>query len=295
VLASLLLACAADPVPGEWFIPGEIPAEVAIGAPDSGFGSAVAVSGGRWLVASPAARRVEVVGEGALEGMVPAAVWFDGEAALAGFAGEGVFEVLSGAPVQETPDARVFAGEAGLWVAAGNERVRASDGREWVLADTRALAVGEGRILALACGGGCRAWELGEGAPLELGEAGEEGRVALWGGLAWWSDPQTADPDGAGRVRSEAGDERAGDPGDHLGRGLGGGYASGTMNPNQAPVRARIVSLEGGATLAFDRAAETRPLALAGDGDTLLIGAPAIPHTSGVIGAVFGAAVSDLP
>ncbi len=250
--------------------------------------------GGRWLVVSTGAARVELIGEGGLERPAPVRAWFDGDRALAGFAGDGVYEVLGGARVQETPEARLFAGSEGLWVSASPDRVRADDGREWALPDVRALAVGDGRILALACGGGCVAYELGEQITA-LGPAGEGGQVAVWDGLAWWSDPESAAPEGAGRVWGEAGQLVVGLAGDHLGRSIGGGYAVGALNPRQVPARARVLPLEGGEVLALDRAVETRPLALAGDGDTLLVGVPAAPDPAGVIGLVYGVDRADLP
>lgn len=260
----------------------------------SGFGEDVAVRGDRWLVVATGAGRVELIGEASLERPSPVRGWFDGELALAGFAGDGVYEVSTGALVRETPDARLFAGADGAWVSASPDKVRADDGREWSLSDVRSLAVGEGRILALACGEGCVAYELGD-AITPLGAAGEGGQVALWDGVAWWSDPESARTEGAGRVWSERGELVEGLAGDHLGRAIGGGYAAGALNPSQVPVRARVVPLAGGEVLALDRAVETRPLALAGDEGALLVGVPGAPDPAGVIGLLHVIDREDLP
>jgi hypothetical protein len=149
-----LCGCGADLLPGEWVVPGEVPARSWTGEPESAFGTSLAARGGRFLVASPGLPRVEILGEGSVEG--PAvAVWFDGDRALAGLLDLGVIEVPSGELLSAVPGARVFAGEDDLWVAATPEVVLASDGRSWSLRDTRAVAVGGGRVLAMACADGC--------------------------------------------------------------------------------------------------------------------------------------------
>jgi len=279
-------------------VPGEVPAETTYGAAGSELGTALAVRGERWAVTAPGAGEVRVyegdVQVGVLSRPRPVAVWFDGDEPTAGFASDGIYRVLTGERVQETPDARLFAGGDGVAVSASASQVRALDGRAWPLERVQALAVGGGRVLALGCGAGCQAYELLD-EPVALGAAGELGRVGVWEGQAWWSDPELALSDGAGVVTSEAGDRVEGAPGDHLGRGLGGGYAVGALNPNVVPPRARIASLDGGGWLAVDRARETRPLALAGDADTLLIGVPEIPDAAGLIGAVHQVDRQELP
>jgi len=297
--AAAIGGCAADLLPGEWAVPGEVPARVWTGEPESAFGTAIAVQGERVLVASPGQPLSEILGEGAVD-RPAVAVWFDGERGLAGLLDLGVVEVPGGSLVASIPGARVYAGEEGFWVAATPEVVLASDGRSWSLPDTRALAVGGGRILAMACAGECAAYDLGEpgaaeGEAAALGRSAEGGQVALWEGEAWWSDPELALDDGAGVVWSESGAEVRGLAGDHLGRAIGGGYAVGALNPKQVPARARVLPLGGGDALALDRSAETRPLALAGDDGTLLIGVPAWPEREPLVGAVFAIRREDLP
>jgi len=284
-------------------LPGEVRAQTVYGEAGAGFGTALAVRGERWIVSAPGGRDVPArvaVYDGdtpvaELARSSPVSVWFDGEEPTAAFAFDGVYRLLTGERLQETPDARLFAGGDGVAVSASETQVRALDGRSWALERVQALAVGEERILALACADGCQAYELLD-EPVLLGTAGELGRVGIWDGVAWWSDPELASADGAGVVMSEAGDRIEGLPGDHLGRSIGGGYAVGALNPNVAPVRARIAPLEAGAGwLAVDRARETRPLVLAGDDGWLLVGVPEVPAVEGLIGAVHRVEREALP
>lgn len=139
-----------------------------------------------------------------------------------------------------------------------------------------ALAVGEARVLAVVCDGGCTVWAWDEaGRALELNlPAGAGGAVAEADGVAWAGAPEDELPAGAGRVCNEFGECVQGQEGDHLGRAFGGGYTAGTFNKWVVPARLRVVSLSGGHVFAMETGIENQPVAL---GAGPIIGAPFHP------------------
>ena len=160
-----------------------------------------------------------------------------------------------------------FGPDCQRWAAIGGDRVHTDAGVLEGFSDLRAVAVDADRVVVLECPETCRALDANTGEV--LGEAGPAGAVDLWAGEAWWSDPELGE---RGEVRGPS--ELQGLPGDFLGRSLGGGYAAGVYNEDEAPGRLRLLSLDGGPTLALDRVPVNRPVVLAGDEDLLVVGLP---------------------
>lgn len=146
-------------------------------------------------------------------------------------------------------------------------------------------------ILRLDSTAGCviRALDSADGFDLPCAA---EGALVTAGDAACAGDPEVDDDEGAGRVSCTDGTSREGERGDHLGRAIGGGYAMGSFNKWLVPARARAVPLGDGPVLALELGAENQPHALAGDGDTLVIGAPYYPASGLPSGASF---VVELP
>ncbi|HJN73328.1 MAG TPA: hypothetical protein QGF58_05275 [Myxococcota bacterium] len=154
------------------------------------------------------------------------------------------------------------------WAVAHGGGVASSYG-DFAFEDPRAVSIGD-TLLVLECSESCVVLDAESGDA--VGEAGEGGQVVHWAEGIWWSDPQVGLDGGAGLVRGSS--EHAGRPGDHLGRAIGGGYAAGTYNIDEAPGRLRLVPLGEGPVLALDRSSIGRPIVLAGDRETLAIGLP---------------------
>ncbi len=270
----LLLACTSDILEGEWILPGEITGTVVYGESGEELGGAVAYEAGKWLAGAPQSGRVLLDGEEIFRDYAGRGqfLWFDDTDPFLGVPGVGIVDLATGEVIVDLPEAMVFAGGEGQWTVATAEGVHTSQGQSYSLTGVRRLAVDGNRILALACNDGCEVWEIGD-TLLALGNAGPSGAVGFWNGEAWWSDPQEEEG-GRGLVYSEGGAELEGLEGDHLGRSLGGGYVSGAMNWRVAPRRIRLLSLEGQSTLAVVRSAGARPVLLAGDPDTLVVGIP---------------------
>lgn len=152
------------------------------------------------------------------------------------------------------------------WAAAFEGHVLLSTLESFAVDDPRAVDVESGLVLHCPVDG-CVVRDLRSDEI--VGEAGPDGSLASWRGEAWWSDPSVAE---AGELRGAS--TLSGVPGDFLGRSIGGGYAGGVYNIDQAPGRLRLVSLDGAPTLALDRVAVGRPVVLAGDEQTLAIGLP---------------------
>jgi hypothetical protein len=114
--------------------------------------------------------------------------------------------------------------------------------------------------------------------------------VGEWDGVAWAGDPEEEIPDGGGSVCAEDGRCVHGLVGDHLGAAIGGGFAAGAFNKWVVPARGRVVPLGAGTTYAIERGGENQPLAVAGDGDTLVVG-----HGQYPAGESPGGAVVTLP
>ncbi len=291
----LALACGPLLV-DEFVVPGDVAAETTLGEEGSGFGTRVATWNGEVLVTAPSRGEVTWIGHSALTlGAGSLDPWFAADGARVGWGGHGIYSVPDGTQVADLPASKAFAGDLDAHVWATDDAVIHVDGRSWSLGSVRDLALDGTRLIALSCEDGCRAVELVDDGLVELGAAGQGGRVALMDGLACFSDPQTGSDDGQGVVRCEDGLVLEGARGDHLGRALGGGYAAGGLNPFQVPLRARIVPLDGGSVLAVDRSVETRPLDLAADAVQLVIGVPGYPQSLAEAGAVHVVARDDLP
>jgi hypothetical protein len=272
------LACAVPLLPDERVIGVDVVAERFDGSPGDRLGEVVAWTGGSWLATAPGA----------------AQVWRDGAAVdaaamFAGWWGERVLLVdaegrvtVDGELVLSDPTSFAWAvGADGLAVALPGTVVLLQD----VGAPTRSVRVDGLRALvaepdgsgwtALACRqDACSVVDIdAEGAVgPERMSAPVDGVLGLWRTRVWVGEP--SHDDGAGRACDEAGDCVEGLPGDGLGAAFGGGRVAGTFNSRIVPPRARIVSLDGEPTLALETGAELQPLALAGSGGALVIGAP---------------------
>lgn len=281
-------ACVAPLVPGEQIIGAEWPAEERVGPPASELGTVVDWADGVWVATSPGTGNL-ALGDGTL----PVAASFVGfwGAHLVYVDAAGVAFVDGEARWTVEGAVAWAAGPGGVFAATADELLLLGPGRRVPVAGVRDLAVGEDRVLALCCDeGGCagRAWSLfGLDTGLSL-PAGEGGAVGEWAGVAWAGDPMLDDPDAPGLVRAEDGRAIEGEPGDHLGMAVGGGYTVGTFNKWIVPARARVVPLDDGPVFAFDVGAEDQPYSLAGDGETLVIGAPFHPSHGLPSGALFG-------
>jgi hypothetical protein len=275
-------------------LPGDLPVELTV-QEASAWGQSVAAIGGEVWAASEKEGRVlstegvEVSGAWAGRG-----IWLgelSGEL-LIGVSGLGLFD-SSGALLAEGSESRAFASSEGQWVMAEEEGVVHSDGRSWLVEDPRSVAMSGDRIAVLSCNADqeCRVVELGdEQTEKGGGEAG--GALAFHQGTLWWGLPELQDPEGAGRLVSETGVEIQGRLGDHLGRSIGGGYGAGSTNGLLVPRMLRIEPLEGEGTLAVDRSSGSYTVALAGDGQNLLIGVPGWVDAGG---AVMVVAVEEAP
>ena len=290
----LAWACTA-PLHDELVVPGDVAAETWIGEEGSGLGTQVATGGGVVVATAPGTGEVWTDGELSSFGPGTFAVWVGADGPRLGWAGRGIYTLPDGEEVHALPAARAFAGSVDGYAWATEVEVVSSRGERWELAGVRDLAVAEDRVVAVACDGGCEAWQLDASGLALLGPAGEGGRVTLHQSVACYSDPELSDDGGGGVVRCEDGREVRGEPGDHLGRALGGGYAAGGLNPLLVPHRARIVPLDGGTVLAVDRSVETRPLSLAGDDHRLVVGVPGYPLSLAEAGAVHVVVAADLP
>jgi hypothetical protein len=285
VLALLLGGCTAALVPGEVVLPGDRAVDITYGPPASETGATVAWREGR-LLATAGATGVLTLGGGSVAADARWAGWWGPSVVVAD-----MFGVISvdGLPTWEVEDAVAFAsGEGGMVAADATTLYLLHAGRRVRAEGLVALAVGDERVLGLRCAETCEAlaWTLA-GEPLGAwGEGGEGGAVTEWRGEAWVSDPDEATPDGRGVVTSESGERIEGEPGDHLGVALGGGYAAGVFNKWIVPPRGRVVPLGDGPVFALERGAEDQPMALSGDAATLVVGAPFYPYGGSPTGAV---------
>jgi hypothetical protein len=269
----------------ELVLPGDVPVEATYGPPYSGLGDSVGWAGGV-VAAAPEGGLLLAGGEMVANDAQWAGAW---ASRVVHVDATGLVHV-DGVPTWEAYESTVFAAGEGGVVASDGERLYLLDrGRSVSLHGIVALGVGAERVVGVVCGERCvgEAWSFFGVSLGELAEAGEGGAAAEWQGIAWFGDPDEDDPDGRGRVRSEDGRELLGEPGDHLGMAIGGGYAAGGFNKWIVPSRARVVPLEAGPAYALERGGEDQPMALAGEGSTLVIGSPLYPHGSEPTGAVF--------
>ena len=284
-----LLGCTADLLPDETVVAVDVPADRWDGAAGERFGASIAGGGGVLYAAAPGVQALDVlVAGGGRELQDLPAVWVglgpagdDDPVVYVALSDGGVWKdgvqrfSVQGASAFGSGAAGVIVGTGAGWTfdgATADPQARVSVGAHGVVA----VALGEDRVLANVCAPDCavQAWGLdGQARALDL-PSGPGGAVAEWAGVAWAGDPEDDVDDGAGRVCSELGECLVGEPGDHLGRAIGGGYAAGTFTKWIVPARARFVPLDGGPVLAMESGAEDQPLAVAGDADTVWLGAP---------------------
>ena len=280
----VLVACGADLLPLEEVIPGDVPTELHLSEVDGFGGQVLLAESGFWSTSDEESLVFSNAGEVLDLGLRDQGhfLWSVEESFFVGVAGHGVFDA-HGALLMSVPDARQFAGQGALWVAAADGRVVASDGREWSLPDPRKAAVDQDRVAVLSCETAeCGIYVLGDEITY-VGEGDPAGDVGFWNGKLWWGLPDIGNENATGTVVSEDGDVVSGLPGDNLGRVLGGGFTSGSLNWRTQPRRLRIVSLEGEKVFALDRSAGSMPVSLDGDGDRLLIGVPGWVEKGGAV------------
>lgn len=283
--------CAADLLPGELVVPGELPSSQHLGSSDSALGASVAVEGGKLLAGAPGSGQVRRLdGEATSQGAEGLGrwVWWTQGVAHAAASSDGVYRVdgVEASFLWEAPGAISYAaGET-----SQGERVAATTGlgvQLWdgegqllsrlELGGVERLAMGWERLLLQVCqGDACEvlAWSFVTSDTTLLGPSGRGGGLVEVGGVAWWGDPQLEDEQGRGVVRSEDGDELEGIEGDHLGRSLCPGYAAGVFNTIAVPARLRLVPLAGGSVISVDQAPPGRAPTLACGDDLLMVGLP---------------------
>ncbi len=288
--AWLASGCAADLLPGELVVPGELGATSWRGEPGSSLGAAVALGDSALLAGAPTASQVvELVGGRRIEGVPQLGrwVWWHDGAAFAARE-DGVYSVDGDTAELHflTPGAVTFtSGELhGSFVVATatDDGVQVWDDGGSLLArlthpGVQQLAIGQERVLLLICADEvCEAssWDTQTDQREVLGSAGRGGAIIEVEGVAWWGDPQLDLPTAPGVVHSERGDLLEGLEGDHLGRRLCATHAAGIFNTWIVPARLRLVPLVDGPVLAIDRGEPTRPPALHSDGRRLAIGLP---------------------
>lgn len=291
-------ACRAELLPGERVVPGELAAVEILGpaglgevmAADDDAGALISAGDEVWLVDWSGVQQTSWDAGGE----VAALWWGEDGAPLVGVRGLGVVRLADGAVIAERPSARVFTGAGGRWALADEGGVETSEGARVTLAGVRALALGDGRLIALTCvEGACEALDLSAApaeAPTRLGEAGEGGAALVDGaGVAWWSNPMLGVGDTSGVVYAEDGRVVVGAPGDQLGRSLTLGLAAGVTNPIAAPRRARAVPLDDpdALVLALVGGSPDRPVRVMSTGARALLATPERPGPEGVTGAVY--------
>ncbi len=295
-LLPLFLACSQELIPGERVLGADLPVEAFYGEEGDLLGWTVAGAEGAWMGAAPGGEYS--LGLGLAGETVPrrtsaparwVGVW---EGRLIQAAPEGLY--LDGALVWDDEPITSMAVGPSIFVTTATELLALSTEGEvrWSAParGARGIAVGVDRVVVGLCGERCevRGWTLGGQGLGTLLDAGRHGAIAEWSGLLWAGDPMWEEDLGRGRVCNEVGVCIEGEPGDHLGVGIGGGYAAGVFNRHLTPQRARIVPLvAAGPVLVLETGAEGQVLSLAGDEETLVIGAPHQAHGGAVVGAMF--------
>lgn len=294
-LAPLFAGCTDDLLPGESVVGTDIAAEVTYGEPDDRLGDSLAWNGSVMAAAAPGRPGVLLGGE-----------VVEGPGAWVGYWGEALVRV---GPSGATRDGEALgesealgrasalaASSVGLYYASATA-VHRYGGERVAVAGVIALAADETRVVALVCEPAVDCVveaftpELVPAGPvLVAGErlvGGADGILALEAGVVCVGDPELDRDDAGGRVRCEDGRELVGGQGDHVGRGIAAGYAAGVFNRWMVPPRARVWPIDGGEVLVVEVGAEGQVLTLAGDADTLFIGAPFHPRGGQPSGAVF--------
>lgn len=281
-------------------VPGELPTEVWEGNAGSRLGAAVALHGGEVLAGAPGTGEVCRFPEGDCwtgpEGLGEWVWWSDTGSPFAARAEDAVYRLEEGEWRRWWPAEDAIGFAHGSWQGTDTVAVLEPEGvvlvqeqeerHHLTLAGARQVAVGENRILARTCEGAeCRviAWWPEDGASETLARVGEGGDLSVHEGLVWWGDPDEGE---GGVVCSEAGTCVEGDGGDQLGRAVSGTWAAGVFNGERVPPSARVVPLQGGAELRVDRAGWGRPLSLAEQGGSLVVGLPTYGRHDGEEGRV---------
>ena len=288
---ALLLGCSADLLPDESVLGVDVPANVVVGEAGSEFGASVAWNGTSWAAAAPGAGEVWVDGEVAEGDSLFAWVgWWGDQLARGGQAGV----VVEGLDLPPLPGVLFAASPAGVF-SWSDDQLRGWEGASAVLSGVVALGTDETGVAALVCEAECSVLS----ASLDLVEAqvalfsgasvagGLGGAVAFDNAAICVGDPELDVPDGAGSVSCTDGRFIEGEPGDHLGQAIGGGFTAGTFNKWIVPPRARLVPLSGGEVLVLEVGAENQPIRLSGDLTALIVGSPFHPHDGLPAGAVF--------
>jgi len=265
----LLLGCA--PLHDELVIPWDIETTVLEGP--LGFGKALAVSRGRVAIADN--ESVCIHGGRCVDEPDVLAIGLGGT--TLGIVSTRDYRTYHGAEQADWDGTHPFFGQParsgsaadGAWAAAFDDRVWIN-GDEFHVEDPRFVDA-QSRTYVHCPSETCEVVSSFSGAV--AGETTAQGVSGVWDGELYVSDPEDA-----GSVRGpiiESGPVLLeGIEGDHLGRSIGGGYAAGVYNQRTAPGRLRLVSLDGGPTLAIDRVPVNRPVVLAGDDQVLAIGLP---------------------
>ncbi len=279
-----MFGCTAPLVPGELVIGEDIPAEFRYGSEGAQLGYQLAL-GSPGLLASATGEGQVYWEDQAVGGPTkwlgwwgehrvqanPSEVWVDGE-------------------VFATPDElqSFAAGDGGIFGATRQRLFRLDQGWSLPVAGVRRLALGSERLLAVVCTPDCvgKAWTFSGEALGEVVEAGEGGDIGEWEGVAWAGAPAWKESAAAGKICSEQGICVEGTLGDHLGAAIAGGYSLGMYNKEITPPRQRIVSLDGGTVLSLEQGSELQHVDLVGDGTTLVVGVPFMPHAGSATGAI---------
>lgn len=283
--ALALLACT-DRLVSELIVGVDIAADTTIGGPNDRLGASVAIDD----VVAVAAPGPGTVIEGGVvtEGPSSWVGYLDGQLVRGGaealWIGDAEFEA-TGARAYAVGLDEVFVATAGVLYSYPSGAVL-FEGK------LTGVAVLDGEpILRLDTAAGCVIRALDSATEFDL-PCAAEGALAVEAGALCAGDPQVEDDEGLGVVGCEDGSTWVGERGDHLGRAIGGGYAMGSFNKWLVPARARAVPLGDGPVLALELGAENQPHALAGDGTSLVIGAPYYPASGLPSGAAF---VVELP
>lgn len=274
---ALILGCSASLVPGEVVLGVDIPAEFSYGSVENArYGAALAQQDGHLLIGSPGEKVARLDGE-ILEGPYEWLGWWEGKVVQADarlfWVDHQLYMELQGA-------SSWGAGPAGLVVSKGGRLLRLD--QPWALdvPGIQAVYSGETRILAVVCKGVCAgyAWTP-EGVPLgEVLRAGDGGAITEWQGQAWAGDPRWSIDADPGIVCAEDGHCIEGEPGDHIGAAIHGGYTVGMFNKEINPPRQRIVPLEGGTVYVLEEGAELQETTINVEDGHMVVGAPYVPY-----------------
>ncbi len=278
--ALALLACT-DQLVSELIVGVDVAADTTVGGPNDRLGASVALHD---VVAVAAPGKGTVIEGGiATDGPSSWVGYVDGQLARGGadalWIGEEEFPV-TGARAYAVGTNEVFVATAGTLYSYPSATV-------FFEGKITGVAVVDGRpVVRLDTAQGCVIRALDTATEYDL-PCAAEGALAVENGALCAGDPQVDDDEGAGVVGCDDGATWVGERGDHLGRAIGGGYAMGSFNKWLVPARARAVPLGDGPVLALELGAENQPHALAGDGESLVIGAPYYPASGMPSGAAF--------